>query len=536
MTPIRFSTLRARGKQTGMSTILISMLLLLIVTIIVLFASSVSIKEVRTGGNQFRSTRAFDAAQYGLNLGLEFLNANRSLIASTNANGWLEQDLEQWEPCPADGVLADDFPCDAERDPLVRANLLRYRGSLNLPVSERYRLPLTQPSAMPQVDIDGDGIADTSDAALRYRVGALLCMIDPQLTTAGNVCDFALSRLADETPQAYAVHLLARGAVMSADATATALPEAMVGGEPLAEARTTVAQNYGSFRLIAEGPDAPLIAANSVTMRGTFDIVANANGGGFGIPLSIWTSSIIDPNGTPKSCYIQEFLTTDPSGVEIVDGVSICDRCECPREGSLSYKDGGTFIKGNDIVDATGNAQITGERNFPTDMFEYLFGVPKIDSAGNPRWTEIRDRATLLDGTCTNDPLAPRCCSDLSTTSTGLFWSEEATCALSQDIIGTPSQPVFVVTEKGFTMSADRYFGVLYKFARPGDANSYQLRVNGGGAIYGALVADTNSVVDKATGSFALVYSSEVMSNLTNSPGLLKLGPVPGSWTDLGVY
>lgn len=538
-------------RQRGMTTVLVSILLLFIVSIVVLFSSSVSVKEIRTGSNQYRSTRAFEAAQEGLSLGLEYVRANRGRVASTGTNGWAEEDLGRWERCQPNGVVADDFPCDIETNAQRRALLCRYRGPLDVPAADRYRLPIAQPSALPAVDLDGDGTAETSEAALRYRVGALLCLIDPELNSVGAdgrplVCDFPLSPEGADcetmgnlrvSPQAFAVHVVSRGAVMSADAAATTLPDApAVGGVEQAEARASLAQNYGSFRLIADGPDSPLIAANSVTMRGTFDIVANSNGGGFGIPLSIWTSSVIDPNGTPKSCHIQEFLMTQPANNELIDGVHVCDGCECPKDGSISYKDGGDFVKGNDIVDATGNANVTGERNFPDDMFQYLFGVPKVDALGNERWTEIKDRSTILDGTCTSDPLEPGCCSDLGETSSGLFWSEEDDCAVSQDIVGAPLEPVYLVAEKGFTVSVERFFGVIYKFSRPGDATEYQLRFNGGGALYGAIVADDNSVVDKATGTFALVYSSEIMDNLANNPELMKIGPVPGSWTDLGTY
>lgn len=537
-----------------MTTILVSVLLLLIITMIVLFSSAVSIKEVRTGTNQFRSTRAFDVAQEGVNLGLEYVRANRSVAASSGIGGWLEPDLAHWERCPADGVVADDFPCDAIRDATRRGNMFRYRGPLTLPLAQRYRFPLPQPAGMPAIDINGDGTAETSEAALRYRVGGLLCLMVPTVAAGGNpdcpgtnpVDCTALGGVGSpsetcvvDSAQAYAIQLVSRGAVMSADAAATALPEALNSGVSLAEARATVTNLYGSFRLISDGPEAPLIAANSVTMRGTFDIVPNPNAGGFGIPISIWTASVIDPNGTPKSCHIQEFLSSaqQASDVVVMDGVYTCDSCSCPREGSISYKDGGDFIKGNDIIDATGNTQVTGQGNFPTDVFAYMFGVPKVDAAGNARWTEVRDRATLLTGVgCTSNPLTPKCCSDLGVASTGLFWSTETDCAITADQVGTPRFPVMLVAEKGFTESADAFFGVIYKFARPGDTNTYQLRVNGSGVIYGALVADTNSVVDKATGNFALVYSAEVMRNLVESPGLLKLGPLPGTWTDLGTY
>ncbi|MCB1606822.1 MAG: hypothetical protein KDI71_07590 [Xanthomonadales bacterium] len=532
-------------QQRGMVTLFVAIMLLLIISIAVLFSTSVGIFEIRTGANQYRSQRAFDAAQSGLNYGLEYVRANRARVASISIGGWLEENLEWWERCPADGVIVDDFPCDAESDPVRRSRTFRFRGEPGIPVADRYTLPIQQLSEMPQVDQDGDGTADATDPAIRYRVGGLLCLVVPDPTGVAPIdCEplgapgSAVERSVVESAQAYTMKLVSRGAIMSADAAALALPDTTdANGLPLAEAWSTLTQVFGSFRLLSGGPEAPLIAANSVTMRGTFDIVPNPNAAGFGVAISIWSASNIDPNGTPRSCYSQHFFNSDPGNVITVDGVRICDRCSCPREGSLSYKDGGTFTKGNDIIDATGNASVTGARNFPPDLFAYMFGIPKIDSGGNERWTEVPDRAVRLsDGACTGDPLVPGCCEDLGETSSGLFWSDEASCDLAGPIIGSPAAPVFVVAEKGCTARMDRYFGVLYKFSRPGDLNSYTLRVNGGGAIYGALVADDNSVVDKATGNFALVYDAKVMNSLTESPGFLGVGPLPGSWNDLGTF
>ncbi|MCB1590677.1 MAG: hypothetical protein KDI56_17320, partial [Xanthomonadales bacterium] len=334
-------------RQRGMVTLFVTIMLLVIISISVLFSSQVGIFEIRTGANHFRAERAFDAAQNGLNFGLEYVRANRARVSSIGFGGWLEEDLEWWERCPVDGAVADDFPCDAESDPARRAQSFRFRGAPGTPVADRYRLPLPQLAAMPQVDTDGDGVADATDTALRYRVGALMCLVIPDPAGAAPVdCEplgapgSAVERDVIESAQAYSLKLVARGAVMSADAALTALPETNdANGLALAESRATLAHGFASYRLISGGPEAPLIAANSVTLRGTFDIVPNPNAAGFGVPISIWTASTIDPNGTPKSCYSQQFYNSNPGNVQVIDGVRVCDRCECPRDGSLSYKD-----------------------------------------------------------------------------------------------------------------------------------------------------------------------------------------------------
>ncbi|MCB1635137.1 MAG: hypothetical protein KDI51_11145 [Xanthomonadales bacterium] len=290
-----------KGKQHGMVTLFATIMLLVIISISVLFSSQVGIFEIKTGANHFRAERAFDAAQNGLNFGLEYVRTNRARVASIGTGGWLEENLEWWERCPADGVIDDDFPCDAESDPVRRSQMFRFRGAPDILLGDRYRLPLPQLAATPQVDTDGDG---TADPALRYRVSALLCLIVPDPTSATPIdCaplglpGSAAERDVVSSAQAYSLKLVARGAVMSADAALTDLPEAAdANGGDLAEARATLAHGYASFRLISGGPEAPLIAANSVTLRGTFDIVPNPNAAGFGVPISIWTASTIDLN------------------------------------------------------------------------------------------------------------------------------------------------------------------------------------------------------------------------------------------------
>lgn len=231
----------------------------------------------------------------------------------------------------------------------------------------------------------------------------------------------------------------------------------------------------------------------------------------------------------------QAGLLHQPSGPRVrADGSLVCDQCACPNDGSITSKENGNWIKGRDIIDSTGNAQVTGARNFPADLFQYLFGVPKVDSAGNARWTEIRDRATRLGASCSGNDLAPTCCADLGTRSSGLFWSENA-CSVTRAQVGTPAAPMMLVVERDVTVQSDMVFGVIFKFSRPGDATVYALRLNGGGTLYGAFVVDDNGS-GTLNGTYALVYDAEVMRNLANAPGFLRLGPLPGSWTDLAAY
>lgn len=508
------------SRQRGITTLTIAILLLAILTVITLFATNVTMFETRTSGNEYRADRALQAAQRGLSLGVEFLQANRGNVVRPSGQGWFVENARWWEPCT---LSPNAFPCNTETDASVRNSLYRFCGR-SCSANPDYSIALPQPAVL-----DGDEFS-------RYRVGALLCRI--QETPAGPACSTDTS----VSLQEFAVRVISMGAVLTTD-DQDVLPDS-VAGLGASDGRAMVAQTVSTYRLFSDGPEAPIIAANDVTLRGTFDIVANPNAGGFGIPISIWSKTAVDPNGTPTTCHVGEFLATGSVDTNTFD-VWICPDCDCPTGAgrALTYKNNtctgaGNICKGIDIIDATGNELVFGQINFPPDLFMYMLGQPRSN------WERVKDRAVLLDGSPGGTQEQPKSCADLGENSSGMFWSEEPTCNLAGRV-GTPEAPVFVIAERALRFNQIQFFGVVYSVSiptatcvpddpPPNGCTQYALTMQGRSQIYGALVADSN--LDNAAGRASVIYRADVLANLSDSPGNLRLGALPGSWSDLGEF
>ena len=95
-TPIRIP--RA---QRGVSTLAVTLILLVIITAMVLFSTSVGYFEQRTTTNQNRARIAEQSAEYALGLAGEYLKANRDLLISDDATegGWLAAGTARWARC-----------------------------------------------------------------------------------------------------------------------------------------------------------------------------------------------------------------------------------------------------------------------------------------------------------------------------------------------------------------------------------------------------------------------------------------------------
>lgn len=75
------------NRQMGLSTLVISTLLLVASTLIVLLAASYSAMQKKTSANQNRNTQAFEAAEAGLEYGVIYLQQNSSTITANPVSG-----------------------------------------------------------------------------------------------------------------------------------------------------------------------------------------------------------------------------------------------------------------------------------------------------------------------------------------------------------------------------------------------------------------------------------------------------------------
>jgi type II secretory pathway pseudopilin PulG len=262
--------------------------------------------------------------------------------------------------------------------------------------------------------------------------------------------------------------------------------------------------------------DAPMVAAGTITFNGNYSVVANPNGAGSGVPLSAWSGSNISiATGSPTSCYTGDFLSSNSTYTYQTDNntpsntLTMCALCTCPAATALSS----ATQEGIDILDVDGNTGTNRDTtNFPSDVFQYVFGVPTAD------YQQVKQMATIISD-----------CSSLSNTSAGFYWVT-GNCTLPSADVGSYANPVLIVAEGGFAMQANtNVFGLLFAFSTDPTA-SLSLTLNGTATLYGAIM--TNANIGLPVGTFKMRYDSNVLSNLKSNLTGRALSKVPGSWAD----
>jgi hypothetical protein len=261
-------------------------------------------------------------------------------------------------------------------------------------------------------------------------------------------------------------------------------------------------------------PNVPIIVDGSVGTGGDFNIVANPNGGGDGIPVSIWTGGDtpdgdVEMTGSSATCQIQYFdgnnpQCSNPSGTELIsDG-----------DGSTLTEHLSTFP---DVL--------PNDENFPDDLFQFLFGVVRAD------WQTVYDMANSKHQVVAD-------CSGLSATSGQTFrlWWVTGDCDMTPtQIIGSETDPVIlVVDDHQLVMGGGgaRIYGVVYLFDNPDNAATPSADFNGSPAIYGSLISEAGG--SAMNGSYSVVYSQTINNNLTSDDDSanFSIAFVPGSWRD----
>ena len=165
-----------RIKQTG-NVLLVVVLLLLLVSVMTLFALNVGLFEQRSSGNDLRAKLVTEVAEAGLAEGMEYLRQNANFIVDT----------DKWEACADTDTT---FPCGAIQ-PNAQVQTVDAGGNaITVTVTRRSSMRYWKGGGY---DFDGDGsvagwetkmlpfnhaITNTGNGfPARYGVGPVLCRV-----------------------------------------------------------------------------------------------------------------------------------------------------------------------------------------------------------------------------------------------------------------------------------------------------------------------------------------------------------------------
>jgi hypothetical protein len=474
----------APNRQRGFLTVFTGIVILLMLTLMMIYAVRVGMDDQRISGNEVRQKLALHAAEAGIQHAKEFFIANSALVASDRidklpdgTDGWLAPGAERWLPCSEVDLSAGhgDHPCYAEPDLDRRANSYYwfYQGSDELALQTDALLPGTTEAVTVHVLLCKLVVSSFTNPPVQG------CSTDPEL--------------ADEYH--YMVTLLARGRADCSGGVCGA--EALVA-EPMA--------NYGVLSG-GNGAGVPLTTRTTWPPSGNAEIVPNPNGGGLGVPVSVWmnanpncgTQAVVDPSsGAWATCELHEWYETD----QVPENLVCPGSCGCSVDESISYTHGSSDVIGIDM---------DYDPEFPCDLFTFYFGIPKA------HYEAIKSQAIVIDD-----------CSELGPNSYGTYWATGPTCHIAANtVIGSQHAPVMLISAASQTRfnGGTTLFGTFYLTDVEDPAAT--ITSNGNMTIYGAAIID--GTIGDYTGTFQLIYVETVARIVAGTGGI---GSLAGGWTD----
>jgi hypothetical protein len=529
------NTFTGPSRQRGISTLAITMLLLLILSVVVLFSTSVGFFEQRTALNENRARIAEQAAETGINMAGEYIKANRALIISNATGGWLDTTTTgyRWVSCNGIGNNvtignpARPHPCRAEPN-ITRRNELWF---FTQDGSDTY---------LPYGEIPNVG--GTAAFESEVNVEVLLCRIDTSLPTPACTKNPA-------SGNRIAVTFISRAELTEEGGVAV------------------IKETWASYTDANATASVPIIGSGIVKGLGNAQIVTNPNAGGYGVPASMWSPNDIGVGSGPSvapdcpapggvgsvsTCQVGEYLKSTPPSELKTTCADVNNACNCPsitasENNFLSgHSNSGVKKEGIDILDVdNGDGLLPDVGYFPgvncndvplddigddTDdsLFEFVFNIGNVVNRGS-----VNTNTDCAGGNCAafhlTDTLGATVlanCNTLGPASSGLYYIT-GNCDFPNGKIGSPSSPVVIVVEEEARINNNIIYGMV--FVRSDDQSAV-FNGNGNAKIFGSLVVEGD--ID-LTGTIDIVYdNAAINSDPFTLPSNAKFARVPGSWLD----
>lgn len=492
------------GWQRGAITIFTAVFVLILMTLMLMYATRVGVLEQRISSNDMRQKQAFHAAETALQQATEYMLANNVLANSSDSEagpdglnadpagyraGWFLDDnaTRRWRACP--DAPADGHPCSGD----VAAVAGSFYYDTDNDDTTRESIPINT----------GALAANTTARAM-----ATVCLLN--IAEDGTMSCDTSEPDADDSGGTILITLMGYG---YSDCTDTTDPGTCTG-------RATVSIPMTSLSSVAGGAGVPLVTKNTLPTTGTAEVVPNPNSGGIGVPVSVWANGRtseclpLDDNGAESTalghsdtswatCEYHEWFGAGyrPDPLDCPSS-----KCACDTDELISGAVGG----GDSII----SFDIQVDSTFPCDLFEFYFGVP------SSQYQLVKANAEIYSD-----------CSGLDESSNGLIWISGDLCLInSNTIVGSEKNPVMLVIA---TAATDvRGGAIIYGtvFVTDVEVANATFEANGGMTVYGQVVVD--AIFSKLQGTFAVVYDESVVAAAGGASGL---GTLNHGWRDWGL-
>lgn len=528
-----------RRHQRGISTLAITMMLLLILSVVVLFSTSVGFFEQRTALNENRARIAEQAAETGINMAGEFVKASRALIISNAVGGWLDTTAggNGWVSCNGVSNTATiggrPHPCRSEPNATRRNQLWFFTTDGTGATLATTYLPYGAVG----------NVGGTAAFPSVVNVQAVLCRIDSSLATPACTQNPAKGNRV-------AITFISQATLTNEGSTAV------------------IKETWASYTDASQSSSVPVIGSGIVKGLGNAQIVANPNAGGYGVPASIWSPNDVGIGsgaggacpapggvGSVATCQVGEYLKSTPASQLKSTCVTVNNACGCPAiSGSennfLSGHSAGTKKEGLDILDIDGgdgtlpdvtffpgldcNGNNKSDLSDTTDdsLFEWIFNTGVVvNEGGNTVNTNCGAGGTtncasyVLEEELGAQVISCATLNALGAAASGLYYIK-GTCDLPGQV-GSANNPAIVVLEGEAKVNNTDFFGLL--FVRSNN-NTAVFKGVGNSKIIGSLVVEGD--IDIA-GTIDIIYDNTAINSDPNTlPANAKFARVPGSWLD----
>lgn len=404
--------------QKGAAVVVTSILLLIGVTLVVMFAAQVGLQDQRISGNQYRHQQAFANAEASLEFAASFLRENKTL----------HQGGIGWTDCTGNTTI---FPCNIDGADSVYGTI--------------------------------GGGSVTSSVPVISGLEAYMVKVGDATTIVG------------------------------------------VGTSDDGTANSVVLVSYGDRELIVPGQLPPLMIPSG-TLSGNFNIVPNPNGGGEGVPVSIWAkdTAVVSGGGTGnwKTCDHDQFR----------DGGAVCQDTKGDGETGANWQACQCFDERSNSTDLNEDVVLYPEADYPSSPFNFVFG----DTPENVK--EAADQEGLVLDDCTGLANGFAGLSD-----SALVWVT-GDCEIQNNVqIGSRNKPIVLVVEGLLRVNAGaEVWGILFGWSN--------FVLNGGPIIHGSAISENPS--DLTNGTYSQVYDPEVFANLKDPEINTILARLQYSWRD----